>query len=89
MIETRSLLESISIVGMGLVILGGNINAEDFFGLTFVHSSTLCNSLFILSRKIDGLAAWITKHAPSATNLGVVFKALDMSFLYIKTQQGA
>ena len=47
--ETGLLLRSVSIVGIGLVILGGNINAEDFLGLTvillaLVHSSTLRNS---------------------------------------------
>ena len=47
--ETGLLLKSISGVGIGLVILGGNINAEDFFGLTvillaLVHSSTFHNS---------------------------------------------
>ena len=49
LMETGSLLKKISIAGMRLVILGGNINAEDFLGLTFillgfVHSSTLRNS---------------------------------------------
>ena len=47
--ETGFLLKSISIVWIGLVILGGNINAEDFLRLAvillaFVHSSTLSNS---------------------------------------------
>ena len=47
--ETGLLLKSILIVGIGLVILGGNINAEDFLRLTvillaLVHSSTLRNS---------------------------------------------
>ena len=61
--KTGLLLKSISIVGIGLVILGANINAEDFLGLNvmllaFVHSSTLSNPWFILSRKI---VAWGTK----------------------------
>ena len=43
--ETGFLLKSISIVWIGLVILGVNINAEDFLGLAvillaFVHSSS-------------------------------------------------
>ena len=43
------LLKSISIVWIELVILGVNINAEDFLGLAvillaFVHSSRLSNS---------------------------------------------
>ena len=47
--ETGLLLKSISKVRIGLVILGGNINAEDFLGLAvillaLVHSSTLRNS---------------------------------------------
>ena len=47
--ETGLLLKSISIDGIGLVILGGNINAEDFLELTviflvLVHSNTLRNS---------------------------------------------
>ena len=53
LIETGFLLKSISIVWIGLVILGGNINANDFLGLivilvAFVHSSTLSNSLLTL-----------------------------------------
>ena len=47
--ETGFLLKSISIVWIELVILGVNINAEDFSGLAvillaFVHSSRLSNS---------------------------------------------
>ena len=47
--ETGFLLKSISIVWIGLIILGVNINAEDFLGLAvillaFVHSSRLSNS---------------------------------------------
>ena len=47
--ETEFLLESISIVWIGLVILEGNFTAKIFLGLTvillaFVHSSTLSNS---------------------------------------------
>ena len=34
--ETGLLLRNISIIGIGLVILGGNINAEDFLGLTVI-----------------------------------------------------
>ena len=48
--------------------------------------------MIILSRKIDGLAAWISRHASSANNVGVVFKALDMLFIlytvYIKNNKG-
>ena len=47
--ETELLLKSNSSVRIGLVILGGNINAKDFLGLTvillaLVYSSTLRNS---------------------------------------------
>ena len=47
--ETGLLLISISIVLIGLLIWRGNINAENFLGLTvglfvLVHSSTLRNS---------------------------------------------
>ena len=47
--ETGFLLKSISIVWIGLVILGVNVNAEDFLGLAvillaFVRSSKLSNS---------------------------------------------
>ena len=54
--KTGFLLKSISIVWIGLVILGVNINAEDFLGLAvillaFVHSSRLSNS-------------WLTSNLP-------------------------
>ena len=47
--KTGFLLKSISIVWIGLVILGVNVNAEDFLGLAvillaFVRSSRLSNS---------------------------------------------
>ena len=45
--ENGLLLKSILTFGIGLVILGGNINGEDFLGLTrfFWHSSILVNSV--------------------------------------------
>ena len=54
--KTGFLLKSISIVWIGLVILGVNINAEDFLGLAvillaFFHSSKLSNS-------------WLTSNLP-------------------------
>ena len=50
------------------MILGGNINAEDFLRLTgvflaFVYYGTLSNL-------IDGLAARIARHVSTANNLG-------------------
>ena len=62
LMETKSLLKNKSISGIGLVVLERIIKTEDFWEFTVIllalfHSSTLNNSQFIFSCKVDELGA--------------------------------
>ena len=91
--ETGLLLKSISIVGIGLVILVGIINAEDFSGkqLFCWRSSILVHSVTHDLSYNAKLTDWLrglsdTQHQQIIW--GVVFKALDTLFIYIKNNKG-